>query len=111
MSENETPQRVKPLTSREVADRLHEQTMAALTRVTPQTPPKTPLTGQYGTGPKQGEWYCKELGGNPYNADEDAMAAWSREFDLIKQVRRDLTELNATKIEEDLRATLNRSKS
>jgi len=110
MSENETPQRSKPLTSREIIESLHEQAIALITRSNIARGAESIEVKQSATGTLSGQFYCSSL--NTVAAEgEDVMALWSRTLDLARQVRRDLTELNASKIEEDLRATLNRSKS
>jgi len=106
MTDTEQPQPERRLTPTE---RLHDVTMAAITRTQPQSAGKTPTIGMLTSGTRQGQWICKDLGGNPLDAPTP-MAGWSQELELARQVQRDLIALNAEAIADEIAATLNKEK-
>lgn len=87
-------------------ERLHDLAMAAITKTTPRTHGNTPTIGMLSTGAKQSQWICKDLGGNPLDDGETPLDGWAREYELAKQVQRDLIQLNADTLADELRATL-----
>lgn len=80
--------------------------MAAITKTAPGVTSRTPTVGQYGTGAHVGQWYCKDLGGNPAADGDTPLAGWARELELAQAVQRDLSALNAGDVPPSLEAQL-----